>query len=145
DLLLLEDADWGVLGLPLLARLDALVLHRRMKVELGHDFALTAKLQAFIFERFPWSSQYAHLPELRDLRRFVIEELSKARIVADPDAKDVSLDPTDAVGRCVDDDDFLQEWRKLIWATQRPEQPIAPTHVGTWGLPDETLPDSISA
>ena len=81
----------------------------------GQRFVVSQNYLSSVYESFPWNPTYKNIPEMRDLRRFVLEELGKAYWA---DAEGIqgttSLRPAGLTCQYVTNSDFWSAWMDLL-------------------------------
>lgn len=113
-LLIYKYEDWQAKEPHCFRRFEALTLHREMLREYGQKIAMTHEFAALILESFPWRKNFRDIGQLRDLRRFMLEDLHKAFHIEAKAAREVSLRPTGIVCNYVQAPEMIDEWKGLL-------------------------------
>jgi hypothetical protein len=83
DLVIFAPSDWATGGGRFSERIDTLLFHRSLMIRFDLRLLLSSSYAALISESFPWEASASTIPELRDLRQFVFDDLSRALIAED--------------------------------------------------------------
>ena len=139
DLLLYEVKEWNEQREDVLRRMRALATHRSMMRQGGAKLAISNGFASHIYSRFPWDITAKNIPELRDLRRFVTDDISKAEFVAEfSDYEDSSLLPHGITCAIVLTSDTYAIWLDLLVAAIHRQDSLGwQMQVATWAIPIE--------
>ena len=118
-------------------RISALALHRRLLRQYNLPMAISVDLAAMVQQIFPWAAAYKSISELRDVRRFMIEDLVRARYIhPSVPAENVSLTPADLTCKHAEIEDVLAAWKELLCACVEQEGSSEfDVQVATWEEP----------
>ena len=136
SMLLYQEDDWRTRSTGLLARITALNQHRHAVKRYGIRIVISQELAAFITQYFPWNRSDGSIGELRDLKQFVLEDLTRAEYVCRTrDAGRVSLQPESATCRDLKNPSVWNVWKELLCAcVERQSCTGIQTQVATWVL-----------
>ena len=140
-LLSYRQGDWSDQKHECYTRIEQLLLHRRFVREFGDRFAMSSRLAAWIMECFPWGDAARDIPELRDLRQFFIDDLSRLEMIDGGESCAAELSAAARVAHGVDDPAALDAWEKLLAGMARlsPNLP-ASRRIATWRRAGEEPP-----
>lgn len=129
-LLIYKYEDWRNGEEDCLSRFEALTLHRRRLQQAGGKIAMSYDLASFIYEFFPWNEQFSAVPELRDLRLFVLQDLQRAEYIDIQTFGEINLEPEGIVCQSVEAPKAIDAWMELLCDRAEISPPIA-----TWNSP----------
>ncbi len=112
-LLIYEYADWQARESHCFSRFEALSLHRRMIKEYDQKMAMSYTFADLIQRYFPWNN-YRNIGELRDLMRFLYEDIVRAEYVDPKVVKQASLQPTGVVCQYTEASELVDAWLELL-------------------------------
>ena len=139
DLLLYDEIEWNEQREDVWRRMRALTTHRAMMRQDGVKLAISNSFASHIYNRFPWNLTARNIPELRDLRRFVTDDLNKAEFVTEfGDYANSSLSPEGITCTVVLTPDTHAIWLDLlVTAIHRQDSFGWRVQVATWTMPVE--------
>ncbi len=115
DLLIYSEAHWRTRQHCFYKRAGALAEHRDANRYYGQSIAISHELAALVYQSFPWHDSYRSIPELRDLRQFVLEDLGRVcKIMHRPRASEVTFQPEGVTCVKISDDEVIELWKDLL-------------------------------
>lgn len=118
DLLVYNFDDWQAREPHCDSRLGILSLHIVTTRRYGQRMAMSTRLADFVSNAFPWGCEYRGIPQLRELRRLVFQELQRVAYYDLPiDAilvTDISLQPGGIVCQYLEDANIIEAWEELL-------------------------------
>ena len=113
-LLIYEYEDWRARAPHCFNRFEALTLHRGVIRQYDQKMAMSDTFAGLVIQSFPWNENYRSISELRDFRRFILEDLQKVYYVDTEAAREVSLQPTGIVSQYVKVPEVTAAWEELL-------------------------------
>ena len=134
DLLIFEQGHWSARLPHFVSRIKALAVHRKFTRQHNQQMAMSNTIAAAMQESFPWSDSYRHIPEWRDLRQFIFDDLSKTHFVSSTkDAIELSVQPSDVTCRYVSNVLVSDAWKELLYGCIEEEAcSLYEVQVATW-------------
>ena len=85
---------------------------------MANAIAISHQLAALVYQSFPWhTSASRSSPELRDLRQFILEDLSRVCVIMHrPRACEVTFQPEGVTCEKISDKEIIERWKDLIVA-----------------------------
>lgn len=113
-LLIYNYEDWQTRKSHCFSRFTALTLHRGMFKQYGQKMAMSSTFASLIYQHFPWND--CSVSELRDLRRFILEDLTRAYYLStDAEAaSEAELQPTGVVCMYIEAPEVIDAWKELL-------------------------------
>ena len=103
-------------------RIRTLALHRAALINGGQKIAVTNDFAASVYQSFPWHGAHKTVAELRDLRQFVLEDLSKGHYFEKTgSADDVLLCPANVTCAYMGDPTIVNAWKELLCSCTKDE------------------------
>ncbi len=107
--------DWASRTPHCFVRCSALLMHRAMTREYGQRMATSEQLVSLAFQLWPWTPRANQIPELRDIRRFILEDLQKAKWVRPQMGGELSIEPINVGCEHIGDSpEVARAWRELL-------------------------------
>ena len=133
DLLLFKREDWLTEQPHFTYRIKSLAMHRKIIRHHNQKVAMSSPMAAVVCESFPWNDNYKHIPELRDLRQFVIDDLAKAHfITGNKEAIELSIHPTDITCKYTNSS-VWDSWKELLYGCVKEEAcSFYEAQIATW-------------
>lgn len=113
-LLIYKQEDWQNRASHCFSRFGALMLHRRLMRQYNQRIVFTDEYASKVQLAFPWAYASRDIEELRDLRRFILEDLGSAQYVDCEATNQATLEPNDLTCKFVDDPEVLDIWKQLL-------------------------------
>ena len=136
-LLIYQHEHWQNRQPHFFSRIKALTQHRRFIKKYNQQIAMSEEFAGFVYQSFPWNGNFKSIGELRDLRQFILEELSRVRYIAKAgEAEEVSLQPDGLTCEYVGIPTILDVWKELLCACVEGESNSEfDVQVATWETP----------
>ena len=136
DLLCYDVEEWREDDTLCLARFQALGLHRDHTAKFRLKLAMSQSFLALIYHLFPWNESYRDIPELRDLRQFVLQDLQMLTVFVEGEPWGrVVLQPAGVACQCVRRDDVAMSWDHLLHACVVQASTQMDPQLATWRSP----------
>ena len=118
DLLMYDHNDWLTEQQHVSRRMQVLAMHQRFVLRNSFSIAMSAEMEALMFEWFPWGERFKTLPDFRDFRQFILERLPRMmhHITRTKEADEITLEPNDVTCRYIDDPRVINIWKELVCA-----------------------------
>ena len=140
DLLIYDTDHWHTMRDDFLHRIKALAMHQKVILINNLKIAMSDNMEASVHQSFPWSAEFKSIPELRDVRYFVLERLaiSSQRVSIEHRSDQISLIPIDATCKYNATPLVLRAWKELLCACAAQEATSEfDVQVATWARPDD--------
>ena len=93
SLLIYQEEHWRNREAHCFDRVRALTLHRRIIRNHSQGIAMSNRLVSIVYQSFPWADNFKQFSELRDLRQFILDDLTRAHYISASEFGEVSLEP----------------------------------------------------
>ena len=117
-------------------RIKALALHHRFTRQYSQQIAISNQMASIVQESFPWDESFRTIPELRDVRRFILDEFARAYFISSSrGANEITVRSSGATSEYVDNDLVRDAWKELLFACSEEEKRSAlDAQVATWEI-----------
>lgn len=145
SLLFYKHEDWQKNESHCFERFYALALHRKTIREYNQLMAISNEIASLLWQFFPWNKNYKNIPELRDLRNFISQDLQRAHYVESRDINEIEIIPEELLCKHVEETEVFEAWNKLICCIfNKTLAPKFDGQVATWDMSSfHEIPESL--
>ena len=137
SLLIYQEEHWRNREAHCFDRVRALTLHRRIIRNHSQGIAMSNRLVSIVYQSFPWADNFKHFSELRDLRQFILDDLTRAHYISASEFGEVSLEPDECTCQHVSNPEVTVAWKELLWGCIEDAMSSQfDAQIATWQTPD---------